>query len=328
MASTTEPDTHILHFPFWLGDAIMALPFAHAWERFHDRESTILVIDPSLEEVLKRSQLTSERWLLKKNQRKELAGRLAQRTPNSVTLLTNSWGSYWPYVKTRVPNRIGFGGKWTKWFLTQRGEEEFRKLPQGERWFRLLKPEHRLEQVPYLSKLECSSAKISELLVFPGAKYGPAKQWDHGSYADVIKLAQLEGWKVSIMGTPEEQKDAEGIMSHLDAPVENACGKYKIGELLDRLKDLEGPVALANDSGAMHLLAAAGVPTLGLYFSTSSLNTPPAYGVYKCLEADIGCRPCYGRVCPKGHYDCRRQFEPKEVLRELKGLWKKYCNGD
>ena len=85
---------------------------------------------------------------------------------------------------------------------------------------------------------------------------------------------------------------------------------------------MKNPLVLANDSGAMHLMAATGIPTLGLYFSTSVANTPPAFGPAVTLEAEMVCRPCYARECPKGHYGCREKLTPELIFEQLIDLLK------
>jgi heptosyltransferase-2 len=299
----------------------MAIPFAHAWMKHHEAKRRIVVIDPSLKEVIALCCFPADIWSYAKEERSKLVLRLQEEKPSSVTMLTNSLGSIMPYYKAGIPRRIGYGGSMTRWLFNERGPRSQLSRPQGERWFALIGQEPD-SQVPPLISSDWDAKATPELLIFPGAKYGPAKQWSHESYAKVADMARMNGWKVCLMGTPNEKKDADAIQAFLDEPVEDLCGHFKLGELLEHLSTLNNPLVLANDSGAMHLLAGAGIPTLGLYFSTSVANTPPAFGPAKTLEADMVCRPCFARECPKGHYGCRDKITPQQVQEGLQNLLK------
>ena len=297
----------------------MAQPFTHRWCQHFKEERKIAVVDPSLKKLLERSGLDVEIWVFGKNDRQALLQKLRSDQPDAAWVMTNSFGSILPYWKSGVTKRYGFGGSWSRFLLTNRADRSLLSLPQGERWLKAfdLGP---IDEPPTWLDLDFSPNHPPHLLVFPGAKYGPSKQWDAKAYAEVISQAIASGWKATLVGSPDEKKDADSILEHLETPIENWCGKYRLDDLLDAVAKLKRPLALANDSGAMHLMAACGLPTLGLYFSTSSANTPPAFGNVKILEADISCRPCYSRNCPKDHYDCRKKILADDVFKELSSL--------
>ena len=302
----------------------MALPIAHAWCKQHFGDRLIAVIDPSLEVLLRRANLPLEIWVVSKKERGRLVQLLKTQRPTTAFIMTNSLGSLWPYAKARVSKRIGFGGKLTRYLLTDRGGRSLLSLPQGERWFSLLKLEPLASKTPSLIQIHRTLNHLPQLLVFPGAKYGPAKQWDMASYAEFIRLCQQKGWEVILMGTPAEKEDTEKIQQYLEQPVKNLCGTLSLSALLDYVSTLSRPVVLANDSGAMHLLAACGVPTLGLYFSTSARNTPPAFGPYRVLEAQVPCRPCYARQCPYRHYECRAALRPNIAMAVMEDFLREH----
>ena len=60
-----------------------------------------------------------------------------------------------------------------------------------------------------------------------------------------------------------------------------------------------------------------GVPTIGVYGSTSPGFTPPLGADAQVVEIDLDCRPCFQRTCPLGHTDCLKKLEPAEVIRRL-----------
>lgn len=106
------------------------------------------------------------------------------------------------------------------------------------------------------------------LALGPTANWGP-KTWRAGNFAALATRLTapegiLPGARIAVLGAPAERAEAEPVLAALPA---------------DRRLDLAGSVDLmtayaclkraalfiGNDSGLMHMAAAAGVPTLGLF---------------------------------------------------------------
>ena len=78
-------------------------------------------------------------------------------------------------------------------------------------------------------------------------------------------------------------------------------------------------VCVSNDSGAMHLAAAAGVPTVAIFGPTSERATAPlarAQVTIEVLTNPVWCRPCMLRECPIDHR-CMTGIEPRHVLAAI-----------
>jgi heptosyltransferase-2 len=69
---------------------------------------------------------------------------------------------------------------------------------------------------------------------------------------------------------------------------------------------------VSNDSGAMHLAAAVGVPVTAIFGPTREWATSPL-GPGRVLKADVFCRPCMLRECPIDHR-CMKRVTPETVL--------------
>ena len=90
------------------------------------------------------------------------------------------------------------------------------------------------------------------------------------------------------------------------------------------LDTLAGVFALAsacvsNDSGAMHLAGAVGVPLAALFGPTRERETAPLARRGRRMEVLINhvwCRPCMLRECPLDHR-CMRGLSPERVLATL-----------
>ena len=87
---------------------------------------------------------------------------------------------------------------------------------------------------------------------------------------------------------------------------------------------LAGIISLAgacvsNDSGAMHLAAAAGVAVVGIFGSTNEQATSPlayAGAAVEVVTNPVWCRPCMLRECPIDHR-CMTGIDPARVLTAI-----------
>ena len=79
-------------------------------------------------------------------------------------------------------------------------------------------------------------------------------------------------------------------------------------------------VFVSNDSGAMHLAAAAGARVVALFGPTIEEETAPLPpGVHKVLTAPVWCRPCMLRECPIDHR-CMTGITVERVAEAVAGL--------
>lgn len=307
-------------FPNWLGDVVMTLPGLYHYRLSHPDRRMIGCIKPAYAPVLKRWPIDMELWEYDKSQRKELLRNLKSKGAGEVVLFTNSLGSFWPFLMSGCRPRLGLGERWTRLLLDIVPDNAVSSA-QGEKITHLLGGGDVPEPLalPSLIKPLKLAGQPPHLLIFPGAQYGLAKQWRVESYAGVADRAVCEGWQVTLCGTSADRELAQAIVD-----ISKAKGKImtrtRDSDLEDLFLWLEGQpnlLGLCNDSGALHLLAACGIPALGLYLSTSADKTPPAFGRFKLVEAVIECRPCFRRECPYGHYACRDRVSSESVFETL-----------
>ena len=70
---------------------------------------------------------------------------------------------------------------------------------------------------------------------------------------------------------------------------------------------------VTNDSGAMHLGAAIGVPITAVFGPTRDRETRPPGEAHAVITNDVWCRPCMLRECPIDHR-CMRGITVDRVL--------------
>jgi heptosyltransferase-2 len=68
---------------------------------------------------------------------------------------------------------------------------------------------------------------------------------------------------------------------------------------------------VSNDSGAMHLAAALGVPVTAIFGPTDERATAPV-GDHDVIVHQVFCRPCMLRECPIDHR-CMKRISVDEV---------------
>jgi heptosyltransferase-2 len=83
-------------------------------------------------------------------------------------------------------------------------------------------------------------------------------------------------------------------------------------------------VIVSNDSAALHLGPALGVPSIGIFGSTvPAFGFAPSGPRDAVVDMALSCRPCgvHGRRrCPLGHHRCMREIEPAAVLAAVRRI--------
>jgi lipopolysaccharide heptosyltransferase II len=141
--------------------------------------------------------------------------------------------------------------------------------------------------------------------VHPGAAWA-TKRWPPERFAELCRRLSSAGLTPVLVGGPGDAPLGDSIAKASGAA--DLVGRTS----LEELKSLMGRLSLfvTNDSGPMHLAAAAGVPVVALFGATTrELGFFPYGGGHRVVEAELACRPCglHGASsCPEGHFLCMR----------------------
>ncbi|GAA0007863.1 hypothetical protein BRDID11002_78690 [Bradyrhizobium diazoefficiens] len=76
-------------------------------------------------------------------------------------------------------------------------------------------------------------------------------------------------------------------------------------------------VAISNDSGLMHIAAAIGTPTMGIFGPTSPYLWAPLNGLAATVVQDksvLSCQPCQSTICKMNDHRCMRDIAASEVV--------------
>ena len=169
---------------------------------------------------------------------------------------------------------------------------------------------------------EALSTGKNILVIAAGAAYGSAKRWHTGSFREVCRKKLADGYRIIMVGGKAERAAADEIISGLN-PEEcrNLAGMTGIHELIYILK--RASVCLANDSGVMHLAAAAGIPGVAPFGPTDPVATSPISDLWRILFEKQKCSPCFKRVCPYQTKACFDALTPALVCRALSDVLQK-----
>jgi heptosyltransferase-2 len=146
----------------------------------------------------------------------------------------------------------------------------------------------------------------------PGS-VGAAKRWTY--YAEAARLLAAQGLEVWVVGGPGEKALAAEIV---------AAGGPRVRDFVDPVgTDLRSGilamaaarVAISNDSGLMHVAAALGTPTIGIFGPTSPYLWAPLNGLAATVQTKtvVPCQPCQRPVCTMNDHRCMRDIPPADV---------------
>lgn len=157
----------------------------------------------------------------------------------------------------------------------------------------------------------------------PGA--GQAmKRWSLGNFAEVGRQLAKRGYRIIVLGGPEEVLLAAEVARQIGSGAVSAAGRGGLGLALALISRCR--VVISNDSGLAHCSAALGVPTVSVFGPTDPEKCAPLGPRATYIRSQRSCAPCYR---PPGFYGCREcpppclDITPERLLTEVDKLTKK-----
>jgi len=155
------------------------------------------------------------------------------------------------------------------------------------------------------------------LAICPGAEYGPAKRWPVENFVVVARhFIATRKAKIVLLGAPGDAPIGEDFARQLPG-IDNRVGKTSLAEFMAAL--VTARLVLCNDSGAMHVASALGVPTLAVFGSTEPQLTGPMGARSRVLRHHVPCSPCFLRECPID-FACMKSITPEMAIAEAETL--------
>jgi heptosyltransferase-2 len=324
----------------WVGDAVMSVPALTAIRRrFPNAEIAVLARpwvadiyagETAIDRVIPYRAARGARDL---GAKWDLAKQLRAEAFDCAILLQNAFEAALLAKLAGIPRRIGYDRDGRGWLLTdpiavpRPGE-----IPRHQSFYylELLRRARILDALPETQIIRLDgidqamtrgaarfgqwSAVPPVIGVSPGAAYGGAKRWMAEGFAETAaRVAQRESASVALFGSQTEQPLCGAIAESISArglSAINLAGRTTLREFIDLAAACR--LFLTNDSGAMHIASALGIPTVAVFGATDDVATGPTGPLARVVRHDVECSPCLLRECPIDHR-CMTRVTPDRV---------------
>ncbi|MDE2598638.1 MAG: glycosyltransferase family 9 protein [Rhodocyclaceae bacterium] len=161
------------------------------------------------------------------------------------------------------------------------------------------------------------------------------KQWSINGWAETIQWLYSRGYAIALSGGPatDERKYAEQVIATANVPVLNCVGDLSFGETAEMFR--RAKLYIGPDTGATHVAAACGTPTIALFGPTDPVRWAPwpyqwpagnepwsrhgsaLRGNVYLMQGEGSCVPCRGEGCdghPGSDSQCLMQLPSQRVI--------------
>lgn len=329
-----EAEKILVRAPNWVGDAVMSLPSLQLLRDRYPDAILDVVCRPPVADVYRHHEAVRDVFELPGGKAWRLPDALRGGRYSTLLVLPKSFRTGLQAARSGIPRRIGFAAQGRSAFLTDPvtlGDAD-RRMHHAKLYRRLLgvlgvPPDEDDLPAPRLTLTQAHRRRARDLagrspyVVFhPGSAYGPAKRWPTHHFGRLgTRLIQESDLNVVVLGVEDERGLVEEILEELpEGRTRNLAGRTDLEEAMGVMD--EAAACVANDSGLMHLSAALGTPTAGLFGSSDPGLTAPLGERTTVLYEGVSCSPCFERTCPleEDRYRCLNRVEPSAVMKALK----------
>jgi heptosyltransferase II len=318
----------LVRVPNWVGDAVMCIPALEALRKSRAGDKVTILARPAVADVLSGQPFADriieydyrgrhQGWL----GREALIRELRLEKFDAAVLFQNAFEAAWLAWRARIPVRIGYARDARGALLTNavplpkeneipRHESHYyREMLRRAGWIesreeigrvRLLIPAGAREFAEAALREAGARAGAWRCAIAPGASYGAAKCWPPEKFAALAdRLISECGADVIFFGTSAEKEIIARIFSVMKCRAISLAGETSMRNLAALFSGCS--VFVGNDSGAMHVAAAAGLPVIGIFGSTDPEGTSPLTTQFTLIREAASCSPCFLRRCPVDH---------------------------
>jgi len=303
-------ETVLVCSPNWVGDCIMVMPALQALEKRRPDVSVTILAKESLIPLWRLNPAARDLIVLRAGVAgtRRTVGEVRGRRFDRACVLSHSLRSALIPFLARVPVRAGTSGQRRGWLLNRlvrpgpapgREHQSFEYLEvlgleaEAVDRPRLVVPAGVLDACRGRLGLEkeaaaggaadppaagfppaCSPAVRPLAALIPGAVRGPSKRWPSERFAAVgRRLAEEAGCRILVCGTAAERALCAQVAAEAGPAALNLAGETTLPELISIFSLCR--VVVANDSGGMHLAAAAGSTVVAVFGVTDPAVTGP-----------------------------------------------------
>jgi len=326
--------------PNWIGDCLMAQPLL---ARLREKRPGVridvlappwvvplLAHMPEIDETIAAPFAHGALALLA---RWRLGRSLRARCYDQAIVLPNSWKSALVPLFADIRLRSGYVGEQRYGLLTLLYRVPRPARPMVEHYAQLAEPpgqplrgplpEPRLRVDPVSVAATARAFGFAppparNLVLCPGAEYGPAKRWPAERFGALAAGLAAQGGGVFLLGSANDEEVCEAVTRASGGAARSLAGRTTLGQAIELIAAADAMVT--NDSGLMHVAAALDRPQVALFGSSSPEHTPPRSQRARVVWLRPECSPCFARVCPLGHFRCMNELALERVRAEVDRL--------
>ncbi|MBM3955292.1 MAG: glycosyltransferase family 9 protein [Planctomycetes bacterium] len=189
---------------------------------------------------------------------------------------------------------------------------------------------HSVEDAAAVDRLfDDANVSRGRLVVFAPGAAAAFRRWPAGRFAEVGRAVVADGNTPSVViaGSTADRESAAEIRALMpDGTCHDFTGRLHLGQTVALLR--RAALFVGNDSGPLHLAAAAGVPCVEVSSfpgdgDPSHPNSPVRFGPWgvprRVLQPAMARRPCQ-RACSAGEAHCILDVEPSAVIEAVRQL--------
>lgn len=237
-----------------------------------------------------------------------------------------------------APTRVGLDRSSRRWFYTIRVSDDGRPKPAPAFHQQLLsvlgipstdrapsivvtgrEREEARRRLAGLLGTGAQGVQVPIVVLHVGGTW-PAKLWLADRFGQLADLAsQRLGARVLLSGGPHDAPVMQKVLSCVRSSP-GVIGVLPLRELAALLAECTAVVS--NDAGPMHIAAAVGTPTVGLFGpGQEEIWFPYEHSLgHRVLRKDVSCHPCHLNVCNRpgsGYMECMVRLGVEEVFEAL-----------
>jgi heptosyltransferase-2 len=309
----------------WVGDAIMALPALRSVRALFPQAEITILARPYVAFLYKDQQVCDN--LVYLDYKRDMVGELRAQKFDVALLLQNAFEAAWLAWRAGIPKRIGYARDGRSLLLTnavpvpkpgeipQHEQYYYLELLRRAGWLDSLPSEPLISlHVPEENRQRAEAFLLSNgvrpeslrIAIGAGASYGSAKCWPPERFVELANRLQAQEAQgpqakvdVILFGTRAEAPVSSAIAAGMRLSPIDLTGKTPINDLPALLSRCH--IFIGNDSGAMHVAAAVGLPVVAVFGPTDPFGTAPVTPRCSIVQEKPYCSPCFLRRCPTDH---------------------------
>jgi heptosyltransferase II len=252
-----------------------------------------------------------------------LATQLRANGYGTALILPRTWKSAIAPALAGIPERVGFVGEArfglvNKWRWGEKALPRFidknaalalpDKAPLPPEW---PVPELKVPAGEAERWREANGLGTGKAVALAPGSVGVSKRWTY--YPETAKRLAEQGLDVWVVGGPGEKALAQEIVAAGGPQVRDLTGTDLRNGILAMAS---ASVAISNDSGLMHIAAALGTPTMGIFGPTSPYLWAPLNGLVATVQTKtkLACQPCQRTICTMNDHRCMRDVPASDVV--------------